>query len=187
MSTEPPSGQRDSLLVVFALGVAGVALIVVLAAVAYLTLKDDDSPTATTPASASATSTTERDSGDDPKPAPPRTRATRVQRWRLFQTGADPGESLPAAICRAQPSRLYCWTPNDGYTIVLPAAAAPFRVPADESANRGNVPGGARLLPAGGRMSAGAFSCTNAGPLECESRSGHGWVLPRYRGLPELY
>ncbi len=188
-----PRSSRDQALVLLAVGVAGVALIVVLASVAYLLLEPDEpSPRPAAPvAAAPGPATTDPaagagpEAGDDDAREPGR---RRTPTWGTFETGTDPGESVPATVCRMRSREVYCWTPNDGYTIVLGRDGLPQRLRGDEQRNRGRTVAGARLLAPGRTARRGAFRCT-AEPvgLVCESPAGHGWVLPRYRGLPDLY
>jgi hypothetical protein len=56
-----------------------------------------------------------------------------------FNTGRDEGESTAAAYCRAVSGELRCWTPNDGFTLVLDEAGA-RRDPSSEAGNRGYEP-----------------------------------------------
>jgi len=175
--------ERDSLLVHLAVGVAGVALIIVLASVAYLVLSDEEeTPVAATPAPAATTPS--RPPAEDAEPS----RSPGGRPWRTFDTGTDPGEAVPATVCSMRADEVYCWTPNDGYTIVLGRQGEPRRVRADEAGNRGRVLASARRLDEGRTARRAGFSCTaEPGRLVCESPAGHGWVLPRYRGLPDLY
>jgi hypothetical protein len=105
-----------------------------------------------------------------------------------FNTGTSPGESVPAAYCRFETASdgVYCWTPNDGFTLRLDSSGA-RRIRSDESDNRGLTPG-YTVLPLGSSRSNDGYTCTSrASGLTCTSPSGAGWVLPRYRGLPQLF
>lgn len=109
-----------------------------------------------------------------------------TQAVEAFQTGTDPDKSLPAAYCRIT-SEVYCWTPNDGYTVRL-GSGAPFRDKSAEAANKNHLPSGYDVLSPGESRSANGFRCTSReSGLSCVSSGGHGWTLPRYVGLPTLY
>jgi hypothetical protein len=104
-----------------------------------------------------------------------------------FQTDTDSGKEHPAAYCRITTAELYCWTPNDGYTLRL-GAGRPSRVRADEAANKRRLPIGYDRLAFGRTRSRYGFRCTSRpGGLSCQNPAGHGWTLPRYVGLPALY
>jgi hypothetical protein len=108
-----------------------------------------------------------------------------------FNTGISGGEAIPAAYCRFEsPSvgaGVYCWTPNDGYTLRLDASGA-RRMRGDEAGNRRALPAGYTELPIGSSRSLNGYSCTSRGSgLTCTGPGGSGWVLPRYRGLPQLF
>lgn len=107
-----------------------------------------------------------------------------------FQTGTSPGQSLPAAYCRMEGSSdgagVYCWTPNDGYTLRLDSGGA-RRVRADEGGNRGVAPGYGEL-PLGSSRSRSGYTCTSQDSgLTCSGPSGSGFALPRYRGVARLF
>jgi predicted Ser/Thr protein kinase len=126
------------------------------------------------------------------EPAPQPTEAAPVpevetERIIAFQTGTDAGKDLPAAYCQMSRAQLYCWTPNDGYTLRLTGSGVE-RVSADEPGNEGRVPGGYDLLGEEETAEGFGYSCTNrVSGLSCNSTSGHGWTLPRYVGLPTIY
>ena len=81
------------------------------------------------------------------------TSASAAVHYSTFQTGTDGGQHYPAAICHYYPmdeGELYCWTPNDGYTIALGGYplgdqkyAPPHRLRSEESRNRHRVVPGA--------------------------------------------
>jgi hypothetical protein len=103
-----------------------------------------------------------------------------------FNTGRDPGEATAAAYCRAVPGELRCWTPNDGFTVVLDETGA-RRERASEAGNRGYEPG-TPTLALGGSWSAEGFGCESTPrALSCTNGAGHGFTLPRYRGLPSYF
>ena len=103
-----------------------------------------------------------------------------------FNTGTSSGQNVPAAVCRFQDG-VYCWTPNDGYTLKL-AAVGPQRLRGDEASNRGLNPSSYLTLAVGESRSSGGYRCVNsAEALTCTNPSGAGWQLPRYRGLPRLF
>jgi hypothetical protein len=103
-----------------------------------------------------------------------------------FNTGRDAGESTAAAYCRAVPGELRCWTPNDGFTLVLDEAGA-RRDRASEPGNRGYQPAVPQLDVADFWSSYG-FSCSPTDrSLTCSNGSGQGFALPRYRGLPSYF
>lgn len=103
-----------------------------------------------------------------------------------FNTGRDPGEGTAAAYCRAVPGELRCWTPNDGFTLVLDEGGT-RRDRASEAGNRGYEPP-TPPLTAGDQWSGYGFSCAPTGrALTCQNRSGRGFTLPRYRGLPSYF
>jgi hypothetical protein len=120
-------------------------------------------------------------------PAPAAAAGTQVE----FQTGRDPGQTYPAAHCRIgvrEPAgrTLYCWTPNDGYTLQLDSNGSQ-RVRADEGANKGRSPA-SEELGIGETRSVLGFRCiSQSDGLRCSNEANHGWHLPRYRGLPSFY
>jgi len=76
---------------------------------------------------------------------------------------------------------------RDGFTLRLDSSGA-RRVRTDEGSNRGFAPSSYTLLPPGSSRSSDGYTCTSrASGLTCSSTSGAGWVLPRYRGLPQLF
>jgi hypothetical protein len=104
-----------------------------------------------------------------------------------FTTGQDAGEATYAAACSIESTALWCWTPNDGFTLALSSSGRPARVRGAESANRGNQPAYG-TLGFGERWQAGPFSCVSRkSGLTCSNADGHGWTLPRYRGLPAYF
>jgi hypothetical protein len=107
-----------------------------------------------------------------------------------FQTGTDPDQSVPATYCRVGiwgegHAGLYCWTPNDGYSVLLDGNG-PDRVRDDEAVNRGHTPTGYPLLGLGHAWSRAGFVCVSGRALSCRTANGSGFDLPRYRGLPRL-
>jgi hypothetical protein len=103
-----------------------------------------------------------------------------------FNTGRDPGETTAATYCRAVPGELRCWTPNDGFTLVLDENDARRDRPS-EATNRGYEPATPQINP-GDSWTAFGFSCTSSGrDLTCMNASGRGFTLPRYRGLPSYF
>jgi serine/threonine protein kinase len=111
----------------------------------------------------------------------------RVAQLRPFQTGYSPGQRYAAADCETKPGPiLYCWTPNDGYTVALGLHdAVKQRLRTDEPGNRGRQPGGFSILGLNQQRSGGGFTCTSSvSGLTCTNADGHGWTLPRYRGQP---
>ena len=108
-----------------------------------------------------------------------------------FHTGTSPGQTVAAAYCRLEGERsnsgVYCWTPNDGYTVRLDSSGA-RRVRGDEVANRGVTPGSYGELPLGSSRSRSGYICTSQDSgLTCTGPHGAGWSLPRYRGLARLF
>jgi hypothetical protein len=108
-----------------------------------------------------------------------------------FNTGRDQGEAYAAAYCEIGASRksrnaVYCWTPNDGYTLRLVQGRV-ARLREDEANNRGRAPVGFHEIPIGRRVEERGFTCVNSDSgLDCSDRTGHGWTLPRYVGLPQI-
>lgn len=124
------------------------------------------------------------DSHPDPKPQDEP--SDRGSKGTKFATPANAGAQYPAAYCRVENSSaaLYCWTPNDGYTLAMDTSR-PFRRVPDDELNKGKAPDGYRTLSFGERSSFGDFTCTSGRKnLSCLNLSGHGFSLPRYRGLP---
>ena len=104
-----------------------------------------------------------------------------------FNTGQDAGQATYAVACSIESAALWCWTPNDGFTLALPSSGSPARVRSAESVNRGNQPAYG-TLGFGERWQAGPFSCVSRkSGLTCSNADGHGWTLPRYRGLPAYF
>jgi Protein kinase domain len=104
-----------------------------------------------------------------------------------FTTGRDAGQATIATACRVADAVLTCWTPNDGFTVELPGHGSAVRVRSAEPLNRGRQPDHP-ALGFGEPWSVGAFRCVsrNSG-LTCSNADGHGWTLPRYRGLPAYF
>lgn len=104
----------------------------------------------------------------------------------IFNTGRDPGQSTAAAFCRAVPAELRCWTPNDGFTLVLDENGA-RRDRAAEPSNRGYEPSSEKLV-AGQTWQRHGFVCESTiRALTCSNAGGSGFTLPRYRGLPSYF
>ncbi|MDA0173968.1 protein kinase [Solirubrobacter taibaiensis] len=111
-----------------------------------------------------------------------------VAKTVAFNTGTDAGKAMPAAHCRISKSALYCWTPNDGYTLTLSPSGAPTRARGDEPGNKRRVPDGYDRLGFGSTRAKHGFRCTNREDgLSCQNDAGHGFTLPRYVGLPSTY
>lgn len=129
-----------------------------------------------------------------PAPAPPPTESPASPGGSTpvtFHTGVSDGEAWPAAVCRIDSpgdgAGVYCWTPNDGYTVRLDAAGA-RRLRGDEPGNEGVAPSSYPELSLGSSREAYGYSCTSRGSgLVCTSPDGHGWTLPRYHGLPRFF
>src|SRR4051794_7045458 len=77
-----------------------------------------------------------------------------------FTTGRDAGESTVATACSIESAKLWCWTPNDGFTLALPSTGSPRRARTAEPANRGNQPAYS-TLGFGERWAASGFSCVS--------------------------
>jgi hypothetical protein len=138
-----------------------------------------------------------------PARAGPRARASRTVHYLRFQTGTDRGQRYPAAVCEVRPlgeEQLYCWTPNDGYTITMLGfpigngegavrnTDRPRRFRSDEQMNRGRLLSGARYLPDRAVEREGVLTCVSRrSGLHCRNAGGHGWDLPRYHGLPCVF
>ena len=104
-----------------------------------------------------------------------------------FTTGHDAGEATLATACRVAGAVLTCWTPNDGFTVELPRYGSAFRARSKEAFNRGRQPAYA-AIGFGERWRSGGFSCVSRkSGLTCANADGHGWTLPRYRGLPAYF
>jgi serine/threonine protein kinase len=108
-------------------------------------------------------------------------------RLSRFNTGTDPGESMPAAYCEVSvPSTVYCWTPNDGFTLRLDDTRA-RRIRGDEPANKNRTPR-YQTLSVGLRNSRATITCSSERTrLTCRNAAGAGFSLPRYRGLPTYF
>lgn len=118
-------------------------------------------------------------------PASPPTRVVAAPGSVSFQTGTDAGQAVPAAYCTIS-SGVYCWTPNDGYTLQL-GSGTPTSGQTVPS-NRGRAPGGYELMIAGSSRSANGYTCTSEpSGLRCVNSEGHGFSLPRYKGFPTRY
>jgi hypothetical protein len=129
--------------------------------------------------------------GAPPPPPVPTAMATPLGRQTprviRFHTGRDGGQALPAAYCEMRRRSVYCWTPNDGFTLGLSNAGA-RRLRSDEAFNEGRAPARHARLALGRSRSLAGFECESApAGLRCVNRDGHGWSLPRYVGLPSLF
>jgi serine/threonine protein kinase len=124
------------------------------------------------------------ESGGRSAPPPVTTPSVSVNR---FSTPRTAGASFRAAYCRAEAATLYCWTPNDGYTIAM-GDGPPYRLRGDEAGNKTAAPDSYRLLNFGETRSIGTFDCTSrSSGLSCRNAEGYSWSLPRYRGLPQAF
>ena len=104
----------------------------------------------------------------------------------LFNTRRSAGEATAAAYCVSDTTALRCWTPNDGFTIVLDEAGA-RRDRAAEAANRGYEPA-SPALPFDTSWARNGLSCrSTTTSLTCSNQQGRGFTLPRYRGLPTYF
>jgi hypothetical protein len=127
--------------------------------------------------------------------AEPAADSTKHVHYLRFNTGTDPGQRYPAVYCWVAPlgeQELGCWTPNDGYTILLPGLpisngpTRPFRAPGH--ANYHRVLRNSHYLPQGVVEKYGVFTCVSrSSGLTCRNESGRGWLLPRYTGLPRIF
>ena len=148
------------------------------------TPKASDSPSADSPRTAPSTQEGPL-APEEGKPRDPNDEGIEIR----FHTGRDDGEEAAAAYCSmgAKPvSRLYCWTPNDGFTLRLDDAGA-RRIRVGELANRSRTPRYPKLA-LGERRRAFGFVCTSrSSGLRCVNNAGHGWDLPRYVGLPRMF
>jgi hypothetical protein len=138
-----------------------------------------------------------------PTEGTPRAQASRIVHYLHFQTGTDRSQRYPAVVCEVRPlgeEQLYCWTPNDGYTITMlgypigngEGAARntdrPRRFPSDEHKNRGRLLPGSHYLPYGIVERVEPLTCVSrTSGLDCRNAGGHGWHLPRYHGLPRIF
>jgi hypothetical protein len=105
--------------------------------------------------------------------------------WQARAGGLPAVADLPATVEDAM--NVWCWTPNDGFTLALPSTGSPTRARTAEPANRGNQPAYS-TLGFGERWAASGFSCVSRkSGLTCSNADGHGWTLPRYRGLPAYF
>jgi serine/threonine-protein kinase len=110
---------------------------------------------------------------------------TTAAQLQPFDTGTDTGKPLPATFCKVNAGVLYCWTPNDGYTISFgPQDVAYTRLRADDGANKGYAPrSGYGTLAYGQPVSGHGFTCVSqTEALTCSNAAGHAWRLPRYIG-----
>lgn len=104
-----------------------------------------------------------------------------------FSTPRSSGAPYRAAYCKDQSGVLYCWTPNDGYTIAM-GDGAPYRVRDDENLNKAKAPAQAPLLKYGQSQTVGAFVCeSEPATLTCRNENGYSWRMPRYKGFPQAY
>jgi hypothetical protein len=120
------------------------------------------------------------------------TPAPRPTGLQPFQTGISPGRTLPATYCEVRPttggSVLYCWTPIDGYTIEVPSNGFSQRLRSDEATNRGRTASGYSRLGIDQQTSGDGFTCSSRTKgLTCTNAGGHGFDLPRDKGLPAQF
>jgi hypothetical protein len=81
---------------------------------------------------------------------------------------------------------VYCWTPNDGFTLRLDDTRA-RRIRGDEPANKNRTPR-YQTLSVGLRNSRTTITCSSERTrLTCRNAAGAGFSLPRYRGLPTYF
>jgi hypothetical protein len=161
-------------LVVAAFLLAGAAV-----AVALIATGEDDPPT--------KTPDPDRDGNRRTGGQPPETPARTVAR---LSTPRDPGQPYGAAYCDTRAERLYCWTPNDGFTLELADGVVRRAGPAEEDVNRGHAPAAYKVVPFGQSRRIGAYTCTSERGTEgltCNDASGNGWQMPRYQGCPRPF
>jgi serine/threonine-protein kinase len=121
-------------------------------------------------------------------PPPVVTPPPRTAGLESFQTGITGGRTVAATYCDVRSSTLYCWTPDDGYTIEIPADGRAQRLRSDKVANTGRTPGGYTTLGIGKTRSGSGFTCTSqVTGLTCMSNVGYGFDLPRDKGLPACF
>ena len=88
--------------------------------------------------------------------------------------------SKGAAYCFYEGS-IYCWTPNDGFTVQMTYRGRPTKRYYDS--NAGRKPSGYPLLRYGKTKRYGKLRCTSRRTgLTCKNANDHGWWLGRYRG-----
>ena len=85
-----------------------------------------------------------------------------------------------AVYCVAEGS-MYCWTPNDGFTVQMGYGRA---TKAYYGSNKGLYPRGYTTLRFGqSRTFYGGIRCSSRHDgLTCRNRAGHGWWLGRWVG-----
>lgn len=169
------------------IGAGGTVVAAIISALAVIAISRDNPPSSPAPLQTStqvpkATTTPVRPLSTQP-----------VSVFRRFQTGRDEGQELPAAYCQVTTSEdssglLYCWTPNDGFTLGLRLKGTPRRLIGDQGFNRGRTPGSYPRLSFEDSRSGAGFRCTSRrSGLTCRNSQRHGWTLPRYRGLPDYF
>jgi len=169
------------------IGAGGTVVAAIIGAVAVIAISRDNPPSSPTPL---ATST--QVPGTTTAPVRPSSKRS-ASAFRGFQTGRDGGQDLPAAYCQVTPSDnssglLYCWTPNDGFTLGLGREGTPRRLKGDQSFNRRRTPAGYPRLRFEASRSGAGFRCiSRRAGLTCRNSRRHGWTLPRYRGLPDFF
>lgn len=101
-----------------------------------------------------------------------------AQAYAEFRT---PGEAAYCGRDDGRTAALVCWTPNDGFTVVMGVRGRPRK--SYSGANRGYVENGAPLLRFGQVWRGGSFVCRSRSTgLRCVNRRGHGWWIGRYVG-----
>ena len=95
-----------------------------------------------------------------------------------------PGHAVYCGVSEGEPPfTLICWTPSDGFTVVMAEHGTATK--RYESKNIGFLDVVGRELRFGGHWHPRAlgFWCTSRSTgLTCWNRAGHGWWLGRYRG-----
>jgi serine/threonine-protein kinase len=144
--------------------------------------------TTVTAAPPRSTATTSAPRADTPTAAPSgESPLDAAERQRRFTTGQDASQAAVAAVCAVTSGQLKCWTPNDGFSLLLPTVGTGTRLRDEEIRNRDRQPA-YPPIGFGQRWSAAGFTCVSRpGGLTCSNRDGHGWTLPRYRGLPAYF
>jgi serine/threonine-protein kinase len=105
--------------------------------------------------------------------------------FKHFQTGITAGRSVAATYCDVSSSLLYCWTPDDGYTIEIPSDGRAQRLRSDKGVNEGRTPGGYSTVAINDTNARNGFTCTSrVTGLSCRSQAGYGFDLPRDVKLP---
>ena len=93
------------------------------------------------------------------------------------------GEMVEGGVPSPRTEEMFCWTPNDGFTVQMTVRGRAQKVAGTGSHLEGAYAPVNRVLRFGQRWQRGGFSCVSRrSGLTCVNRARHGWWLGRFMG-----